>query len=173
MEVGRPDLAAAHFEAAADYIPQLGTAHYNLGVLAQRAGRADVAMREYDLALRYNSDANEAAQSHSNLGFLLLDASRLSEATAQFSAALEINPEKQNSLLGRGIAEYRLGNLDAAVADLLRAAQSAPMAQADYWLGRALEDKGNVSAAVQAYQAALQVAPGMTEARERLEALQR
>ena len=173
MEAGRPDLAAGHFEAAAAYIPQLATAHYNLGVLAQRAGQADAAVREYDLALRFSSDVNDAAQAHSNLGFVLLDANRQSEAITQFSAALAINPEKQNSLLGRGIAEYRSENLDAAIADLSHAAAVAPMAQTDYWLGRAFEDKGNVQGAVQAYRAALQLAPEMTEARDRLAALQR
>jgi Tfp pilus assembly protein PilF len=171
MEMGRPDLAQPHFEAAAEFIPQLSTAHYNLGVLEQRQNHPDTARREYELALKYSSDATEAAQTHSNLGFLLLEQNDFKAATEQFAAALQINPDKQNSLLGRGIAEYRQGNLDAAIADLSRAAQIAPLAQADFWLGRALEDKGQSQAAASAYAAALQLAPGMTEAQQRLDAL--
>ena len=72
MEMGRPDLAQPHFEAAAEFIPQLSTAHYNLGVLQQQQNHPDAARREYELALQYSSDATEAAQTHSNLGFLLL-----------------------------------------------------------------------------------------------------
>jgi Tfp pilus assembly protein PilF len=171
MEMGRPDLAQPHFEAAAEFIPQLSTAHYNLGVLQQQQNHPDAARREYELALTYSSDATEAAQAHSNLGFLLLAQNDLGEATEQFTAALHINPDKQNSLLGRGIAEYRQANLDAAVADLSRVAQIAPLAQADFWLGRALEDKGQSQAAASAYTAALQLAPGMTEAQQRLDGL--
>ncbi len=175
MEMGRPDLAQPHFEAATEFIPQLSTAHYNLGVLAQQQNHPDAARREYELALKYGSDATETAQTHSNLGFLLLGSSDsradLDEAVRQFSAALQINPDKQNSLLGRGMAEYHQANLDAAVADLSRAAQLAPMAMAEFWLGRALEEKGQSQAAESAYGVALQIAPGMTEAQRRLEIL--
>jgi tetratricopeptide (TPR) repeat protein len=171
MEMGRPDLAQPHFEAAAAYIPQLSTAHYDLGVLAQQQNHPDAARREYELALKYSSDATEAMQAHSNLGFLLLDLGDPKLAAEQFTAALQINPDKQNSLLGRGIAEYRQGNLDLAVTDLSRAVKIAPLAPADFWLGRALEDKGQTQAAAAAYAAALQIAPQMTEAQQRLDGL--
>jgi Tfp pilus assembly protein PilF len=173
MEMGRPDLALPHFEAAAEFIPQLSTAHYNLGVLQQQQNHADAARREYELALQYSSDATEAAQTHSNLGFLLLGQDNPTAAAHEFSAALEINPDKQNSLLGRGIAEYRMSNLDPAVSDLSRAAQIAPLAQADYWLGRALEDRGQREASASAYAAALQLSPAMSEAQQHLDALRR
>ncbi len=171
VEMGRPDLALPHFQAAVTFMPQLSGAHYNLGILAQQQGHLDDAAREYQLALRYASDENGAARAHNNLGFLWLNQGNLKPAIEQFSAALQIYPDKQNSLFGRGTAEYRLGNLDAAVADFSRAAKIAPMAPADFWLGRALEDKGQFEAAINAYEAALQLAPGMTEARERCDAL--
>ena len=171
MEMGRPDLARPHFEAAAEFIPQLSTAHYNVAVLEQQQNHPDAARREYELALKYSSDANEIVQSHSNLGFLLLELNDLKGAIEQFDGALQINPGKQNSLLGRGIAEYRQGNLNAAVADLSHAGQIAPLAQADFWLGRALEDKGQTEAAATAYEAAVRLAPGMAEAQHRLDAL--
>ena len=171
MQMGRPDLAQPHFEAAAEFIPQLSTAHYNLAVLAQQLNHPETAKHEYELALKYSSDPTENAQSHSNLGFLLVQLNDSKAAIEQFNSALQINPEKQNSLLGRGMAEYRQGNLDAAVADLSRAAQVAPLAQADFWLGRALEDKGQTDAAATAYDAAVRLAPGMAEAQQRLDAL--
>jgi len=170
MEMGRPDLAMPHFEAAVELVPQLSTAHYNLGVLQQQ-NHPDAAKREYELALKYGSDARETAQAHTNLGFLLLEGNDPKAAIEHFTAALQIIPDKQNSLLGRGMAEYRQGALDAAVADLSRASQIAPLAPADFWLGRALEDKNDVESAAKAYAAALQLAPGMIEAQQRLEAL--
>ena len=170
MEMGRPDLAMPHFESAAEFMPQLSTAHYNLGVLQQQQNHPDAARREYQLTIKYSTDATEIAQTHSNLGFLLME-SDPTTAAQEFTAALQVNPNKQNSLLGRGIVEYRQGSLDAAVGDLARAARIAPSAQADFWLGRALEDKGQWQAAAGAYEAALQLAPGMADAQQRLNAL--
>lgn len=171
MEMGRPDLALPHFEAAAAYVPQLATAHYNLGVLKQQQSDPEAARREYELALKYSSDPTETVQAHTNLGFLMLDLNDPAAARDHFTSALKINPDKQNTQLGLGLAEYRQGDMDAAVADLHRAAQMAPLAQADFWLGRALENKGQTEAAVRAYEAALQLAPGMAEAHQRLERL--
>jgi Flp pilus assembly protein TadD len=171
MEMGRPDLAQPHFLAASEFIPQLSTAHYNLGVLQQQQNHPEAAQREYEVAIQYCSDPTEATQIHTNLGFLLLAQGDLKAATGEFTSALLTSPYKQNALLGRGIAEYRKANLDAAVADLSRAAQIAPLAQADFWLGRALEDKGQSQAAASAYATALQLAPGMAEAQQRLDNL--
>ena len=171
MEMGRPDLALPHFEAAARYIPELSTAHYNLGVLAQQSNRAETARFEYELALQYSADPDEIAQAHSNLGFLLLDRDPQS-ALNHFSAALQINPNKTNSLLGRGIAQYHLNHLDAAIDDLTRASRS-PIPLAYYWLARALEDNGQTQAAVNAYQITVHLAPAMADAQRRLDALSR
>jgi Tfp pilus assembly protein PilF len=170
MEMGRPDLALPHFQAAAEYIPRLATAHYNVGVLLQRQNRLDEARREYQLALQYSADLRETAQAHANLGFLLLD-DNPAAAIPHFNAALQFAPDKQNYLFGRGVAEYHVRQFDAAVNDLAHAAQIAPFAPADYWLGRALEDKGDSQNAAKAYEAVLKIAPGMTEAQQRLEAL--
>jgi protein O-mannosyl-transferase len=171
MEAGRPDLAFPHFQAAAEYIPQLSTAHYNLAVLQQIENHPEAAVREYELALNYSADATERAQSHGNLGFLLMAGNDLKAAIEQFTAALQINPDKQNCLLGRGLAEYRLNDLDAAIADLTRATEIAPQAQAYFWLGRSLETKGKLDAAANAYAASLELAPTLPEAQQRLDAI--
>ena len=63
-------------------------------------------------------------------------------------------------------------NVDAAIADFAKAAQIAPSPLALYWLGRALESKGDTQQAIKAYTAALQLVPGMAEARARLNFLE-
>jgi protein O-mannosyl-transferase len=171
MEAGRPDLAGPHLEAATVYIPELSTAHYNLGLLLQQQTRLDLAKREYELALTYSTDETELAQTRSNLGFLFVQQNELKHAVEQFTAALQINPVKQNALLGRGLARYRQGELDAALNDFSSAVQIGPMAPAEFWLGRALEDKGRLQEASSHYQAALQLAPDMAEAQQRLDGI--
>jgi protein O-mannosyl-transferase len=171
VQMGKPDLALPHFEAALEFMPQLSTAHYNMAVLLQQHNQLDQAKREYELALNSGADATEAAQSHSNLGFLLMQINQPREALEQFTAALRINPDKQNSLLGRGMIEYGQKNMAAALADFSRAAQISPMPIADFWLGRTLEDLGQLPAALNAYNAALQLDPNLTEAEQHIEAL--
>jgi tetratricopeptide (TPR) repeat protein len=171
MQMGRPDLAMQHFEAAVEFTPQLSTAHYNLGVLQQQRNRPDAAYREYELALKYSADPVEIVRIHGNLGFLLMGLNNLSAAKNEFNAALQIDPEKQNCVLGRGIVEFHQKDLDDAVSDLSHAARLAPLAQADFWLGRALEAKGQTQAAGAAYQSALRLAPDLSEAQQRLDAL--
>jgi tetratricopeptide (TPR) repeat protein len=67
--------------------------------------------------------------------------------------------------------EFNGRDKNAALVDFSRAARIAPSPLADYWVGRALEDAGQLRDAANAYQAALQLAPGMSEAQQRLDGL--
>jgi tetratricopeptide (TPR) repeat protein len=67
------------------------------------------------------------------------------------------------------LVEYRERKLAAAQDDLAHAAQLAPTAERYFWLGRALEDSGSINAARDAYEAALRLAPNLSDARTRLD----
>jgi TolA-binding protein len=69
--------------------------------------------------------------------------------------------------------EQQGANYDAAIADFLRAGELSGAPMAYYWLGQAYEGKGNYSRAQGAYIAALRLAPGMTDAQARLDALKK
>lgn len=172
MERGEPELAAPHFLAAVRLSPDLASPHYNLAVLLQKQNRLDDAEHEYRAGLALSSDQTEIVQSHNNLGILYLGEQKYAAAMTELSAAIAMDPAEQNSYIGRGTAEMQTMNVDAAIADFTKAAQIAPSPLALYWLGRALENKGNMQQAVRAYAAALQLAPAMAEARARLNALQ-
>jgi Tfp pilus assembly protein PilF len=171
MERGEPELAAPHFVAAVRLSPDLASPHYNLAVLLQKQKRVDDAEHEYRAALALSSDQTEIVQSHNNLGILYLGEGKYSAAMAELSAAIAMDPSEQNSYIGRGTVELQTMNIDGAISDFAKAAQIAPSPLALYWLGRALESKGENQQAVTAYTAALQLAPAMAEARARLTAL--
>jgi Tfp pilus assembly protein PilF len=172
MEMGRAPLALPHFEAAVRLIPSLASAHYNLAVLLQGQNQLDEAARQYQITIALSSDRLEAAQAHNNLGALYLQTRNFAAAIPEFNQAIALNPSEQNSYLGRGMIEQQSWNYDAAIADLSRAAQIAPSPFALYWLGRTFENKGDFQRAATAYRAALQLAPGMADARARLQVLQ-
>jgi tetratricopeptide (TPR) repeat protein len=171
LERGEPQLAAQHFVAAVRLSPDLASPHYNVAVLLQRQNQLDDAEREYRAALALSSDQAEIAQSHNNLGILYLGEGKYAAAVTELSAAIALDPNAQNSYIGRGTAEMQMMNTDAAIADLTKAAQIVPSPLALFRLGQALETKGENQQAANAYAAALQLAPSMAEARARLDAL--
>jgi tetratricopeptide (TPR) repeat protein len=173
MEMGHPDLAMPHLQRAIQLMPTLATAHYNLGTLLQRQNELDRAQSEYHLALKYASDDREAAQTHNNLGVLFNQLGRRDEAVAEFTEAIALNPYEQNSLIGRGSIEHEEGKLDAALQDFTRAGQVAPSPLALYWQGRVLEEKGQLSAAADAYRAALKLAPNFGDTQARLSSVEK
>ncbi|HSB74685.1 MAG TPA: tetratricopeptide repeat protein, partial [Terriglobales bacterium] len=172
VAMGRLPEAMAHFDSAARLQPRDFEPHYNRATLLLRAGQYTPAEREYKVALAAVIDPADAAHAHNNLGVLYLQTNRPAEALSEFDSAIRLDPNQHNSLLARGTIEYQAGKLDAALADFSRSAQIAPSALAYFWLGRALEAKGDFPSAARAYQAALQLAPGMTEAQTRLNAVQ-
>jgi len=171
LERGEAPQAAAHFEAATRLIPGLASAHYNLGVVMQMRDYRDEAARQYRLAIANSSDRLEKAQAHNNLGILDLQSNKPAEALTELSAAIALNPDELNSYIGRGMVEMQFWNADAAIADFSRAVAISPSPVAYLNLGRALETKGDLVRAENAYSAALRLAPGMSEAQTSLQAL--
>ena len=173
MERGEKVEAAKHFEAAVRYSPDLASPHYNLALMLQQHNQLAEAEHEYRAALALSSDQTEIVQSHNNLGILYLGEQKLPESLAELNAAIALDPNEQNSYIGRGTIELQTGNADAAATDFAKAASIGPSPLALFRLGQALERKGEVQQATKAYAAALQLAPGMADARARLEALRR
>ena len=171
VEMGHPEMANDHFETAIAYRPEFALAHYNLATLLQSQNRTADAIREYRAAIQYASDPEEAARAHNNLGTVLLQSNLDAEALVEYNAALAIDPNEANSLTGRGLIEYRKGDLPRAQQDFTQAAQLAHSSIALFWLGRTLEDRGDKQSAIAAYNQTLQISPDFEQARTRLNAL--
>ncbi len=171
MDKGDLQVALPHFQAAVQYAPDLGSAHYNLAVVLHKQNQLLEAANQYRLAITHAGDAQEAAQAHNNLGVLYLGLNNLVVAKAEFDKAIALNPNEVNSYLARGTVEFQQGNVNEAFADFSQAASRAPSPVSLFWLGRAAEAKGDFARAEGAYRAALEMAPGMADARTRLESL--
>jgi len=171
VELGHPELAMAHFQAAIRITPSVSTPHYNLGTLLQMQGKLELARREYITALLYSYDPTELAQAHNNLGAISMQLGDKAEAKSQFVAALGLNPNEVNSLIGRGLLEYQDKQLDLAARDFSRAAQIQSSPLAFFWSGRALEEQGRMGEAAMAYEEALQRAPDLKEAQLHLDSI--
>jgi protein O-mannosyl-transferase len=170
VELGHPELAIGLFEAAIRITPTVSTPHYNLGTLLQASGKLEPAKHEYLTALSYASDPTELAQTHNNLGAVSMQLGDKAGAKSQFDIALSINPTEVNSLIGRGLLEFREGQFELALGDFSQAAQLGS-ALGFFWSGRILEEQGKLHDAATAYEKALQRTPGLKEAQLRLRAI--
>jgi protein O-mannosyl-transferase len=171
-EMGRPELAVQHYQAATALTPELPTAHYNFGTALEDEDRLDEAQREYELAIKYSWNGNQSAQAHNNLGTLFVKRNEPAAAFREFSAAIRSDPAYDYSYLNRAMLEYRERNLDAAQQDIERATQLMPTAGTYFWLGRVFEERGDLQSAAAAYRDALRINPGFNQASARLNALQ-
>jgi tetratricopeptide (TPR) repeat protein len=94
-------------------------------------------------------DAALAAYQHA---VQLYGQKRYADAAAQFTAALAARPDLAYALVGRANAQTALGQLDAAAADLEKAAQMAPTSAAPlYSLGIVYERMGKKDRALDAF----------------------
>ena len=101
----------------------------------------------------------------------MLESGELVDARIALSEALRLVPNKQSSLLARGLVEFKLADYASAEADFVKGANLAPDPSAAYWVGRSREAQGNVTGAIDAYRRTLALQPNMTEAKQHLDAL--
>jgi len=172
VDMGKPDLATPHFQAAVQYMPDYATAHYNLGSMLQSQSQLDDAAKEYRSALMYTRDPIEAVKVYDNLAVLRQQQNDPVAETSAYNAALRVNPYDIRARARRGILEYQQGNLNDAQVDLSWAVRLAPdNPNTCYWLGRVLEDKGELAMAESAYETALGMAPDLSDAKTHLDAV--
>jgi tetratricopeptide (TPR) repeat protein len=84
--------------------PQNYTAHYNLGILDRREGRADEAVREWQAAARADPGS---AQPHTALASLYCEQGNVNRAMEEFRRAVALDPhdEESRTALERGCAQ--------------------------------------------------------------------
>jgi tetratricopeptide (TPR) repeat protein len=165
IEKGRPDLAEQHFDLATTYLPRWSVAHFDFAEMLRKEQRYQDAIREYRLALAYETEPDEAAASHINLGAIYIQQKQLAAAISEFDAAISIAPKNWLPFTNRGLVEYAQGNLDAAIGDFSHAVAIEATPKDYFWLGRSLEDKGQFGQAATAYENALRLEPNLSDAK--------
>jgi tetratricopeptide (TPR) repeat protein len=153
--------------AFADAWVQLGKAYANLG---QWENAAESYQRA--LALRSGDPVTLTA-----LGLAYQNSGRLGNALEAFRQAVSIAPSYPAGHISLGVALYQTGRVDEAIEELLAALRLHPQpfqaSVAHYNLGLNYEAKKYWDAAAAEYQQALELTPGFTQARERLDIVSR
>lgn len=141
---------------------------YTEGMQAWRSGDYSAAEADFRGSLAANSRYLAA---HIALGELLVERDRPAEAIPSFEEAIRLRARSSDAHLGLARALHATGDLEGAESSVNTAvsltadAHASLAADAQTVLGQILEDRGEADGAVEAYERALQLDAGSTEAR--------
>lgn len=174
-DLGNLEQAATSFRRAVVLDPASATAHNNLGNVHYRMGNCGEA--EYELAQAAALD-QESLSAASQLAIALFECGDVEASIEHFERALELDGAVFSpplyTYLARGYMEQ--GRYDEAVHRAQQGALLPPhTAEAYYYLGQAYQvrgEDGDVEAARQAYERALELDPEFGNAQEALGALE-
>ena len=155
--------AAEAFEKAVATYPQYDAAYDNLGVTYVMLAQADKARAAFERAVQLN-DKN--ADADRNYARLLLGAKEDAHAIELLTKALSVEPQDPKTLTLISIAEFRTGDVDAALQNALKVhpLSHEPHAVAHYVAGCAYEDKRDYQKATMEYETYLRESPDGPEA---------
>lgn len=186
---GEYDRATTYARKVVEINPDWQNAHSNLAYVLSMQDRHEEAAEAYRAALELNDGD---AVSHANLGIVLMQLGRREEAVRHFDRALEINPNLKEvqqaraaamkpqtsgtkvaaqppSVQQRAQAMLRERKHDAAIELLSEAvASESNDAQLHFLLGSAHDAKGDLPAAVKAYERAIELDPSLARAHNNL-----
>ncbi len=120
---GRIAEAPAQYRRAAEAMPQNAAPLVNWAAAEIALGDVKAAIR---LAKRGQALAPQMPHAHYVLGQALLAAGRWAEARAAFGRSTDLNPRFADGWINAGLAEYRLGRINAAMAAMRAALQVDP-----------------------------------------------
>lgn len=157
LELGRPELAVAHFESSLRLHPGSAVAFYNLGTALEAAARFDEAGALYERAVQ--ADRRYAA-AHVNLGNMRLRAGKIADAIAAYRMAVELAPGNADAHSNLGHVLATTGHAREGIEHLRRAIQLRPaFADAHFNLAEALITAGQVGDAIGQFEEALTLRP--------------
>ncbi|MBU0495415.1 MAG: PQQ-binding-like beta-propeller repeat protein [Chloroflexi bacterium] len=150
---------------------QESLAYLEKGLSFLEAGKAEEAIAELNMALRYD---RENTLAYGNLGLVYRQLGRLDQAARMYDVALELEPRDPWLHRGRGAVYEAQGQLSQAQEAYRRAIELDPTdAEGRFELGNALLGEKKLEAAVDAFCEALEIDPLLYEARNRLASIYR
>lgn len=164
--MGKEEEAYPHFETAAKINPRDPLSRANLGTYALSHGRAQEAVMQYQAVIALTSDAGLLAQTYANLGAAERALGDDQQAHNSFDESLRLNPDQYNAWLGLGLLAQKDGEVQKAILDFSRSVKLQPSAEGYLQLGRALAQANRRADALAAFEQALKISPGMSDAQQ-------
>ena len=167
---GRYEEAAGHLKKALSLDRGFAVTYYNLGNALSQMGRNDESAGYFREAVRLRPGDADA---HYGLGLVLDRLEEYDEAVKNYERAIELKPDYAEAYYRLGVIFANRQEIDKALEQLEKVLRIYPEdAEMHCNVGILLVQKGRIDEAIEEFRTALRLAPGMTEAREELEALE-
>jgi tetratricopeptide (TPR) repeat protein len=154
------DEAAREFEKAVELYPKYADAWYNLGKARARQKQNDAAREAFEKALAAD---NKLVGPYFELGLMAAGEQKWEDAQKYLDRTNHLDPvDFPQSWYLQGVAEYQLGNLEAAEKAAREAQKLDPNhlnPKSSYLLATVLVERRDFSAAVEEYKSYLKLAP--------------
>ena len=173
LDSGRAAEGIEHFKIAESLAPNMFIPHFNIGYALAQTGDNSHAVPELQEALRSASSAEEKARALNSIAVAYLDLGANEQAAQAFSQLLELQPSSLAGRAGRGQAFFNMRRFAEAGADFVAATELRPAPQLFLMAGKSLEADGKLREAEEQYRNALAGNAGLTEARERLDTIEK
>jgi protein O-GlcNAc transferase len=146
------------YRAILEQIPGHPDANHNLGLIAVRVGRADLALPHLRAAVAANGGIPAF---HASLGNALMTLNQTDEAEHHYRRALALDSAQPDANVGLGHIHQNRGMPEQAAEFYRRALAVRPdLAEASMFLGTILQDRGQIDEAIALYRQAIATAPG-------------
>jgi tetratricopeptide (TPR) repeat protein len=161
LELGKPHIAAAHFEASLRLRPASAVAVYNLGTAREAVGRVTDATALFREAIRLDPNY---APAHVNLGNMLLLQGRAGDALGHYREAVRVQPDNADARNNLGRLLFAQGQRREGIELLQEAVRLQPTHVAAHFnLGAALiQETGDAVNAVAHFREAMRLRPDWT-----------
>ena len=173
LQGGKIDEAIQHLERALEIDPSFRDAHFNLGTAFSEAERFEEAATHFQRAHEIDPSDREARL---QWAMAMGRGGRAREAVEQLEALRAENPDDAGVALSLAAILGPVGQVEAARAELERALElareSGLEAEAHFQLGMLDQREGETEAAIQHFQTAGRLHPGLTAANTAAGALQ-
>jgi protein O-mannosyl-transferase len=173
LDSGRSAEGIEHFKIAESLAPNMFIPHFNIGYAWAQTGDNSHALPELQEALRTASSTEERARALNSIAVAYLDLGENEQAVRTFSELLELQPSSLAGRAGRGQAFLNMRRFAEASADFVAATELRPAPQLFLMAGESLEANGKLREAEDQYRKALAGNAGFTEARKRLDILEK
>jgi predicted O-linked N-acetylglucosamine transferase (SPINDLY family) len=159
--VGRIPDAIAHYRIALSLEPNNPETHHNLATLLVQQGQPEPAFRHYQAAIALRPDY---ATAYVNLGLLYAQQQQFEAAIAAMQQAIRHQPSDAQIYWQLADLFAMQGRVEESLTYLQQARSLQSHPQIEYSLGKALEEQGDVAAAIAQFRAVLQQQPENAEA---------
>jgi protein O-mannosyl-transferase len=163
LQLGRPDEAREHFQAALKINPHDPLSLMDLAIDQYKHGQTQEALANLALAGQFGKPSLQSL-AYTNQGRIYFDLGEYEKAGESYARALQADPTQPYSYICRGVLSEKEGNLNNALQDYARAIELEPSDEAYARLGHVLQLTNRPDQALAAYQEALNLSPKLKDA---------